>query len=86
MSIDHEKLHAMGAYRLFQLERAFGLFKIEADNEQGWFILGFELPRCSLVCLYIVTDGSTQGRTCSGCGTPVTEEVSGGDLSTIAGR
>jgi len=31
------------------------LFKIEADNEQGWFILGFELSRCSLVCLHTVT-------------------------------
>jgi hypothetical protein len=41
--------------RLFQLEHSFRLFKIEADNEQGWFILGFELSCCSLVCLHIVT-------------------------------
>jgi endoribonuclease Dicer len=39
---------------LFKLERSFRLFKIEADNEQGWFILGFELSRCSLVFVTMV--------------------------------
>ena len=48
-----------------QVECALGLFKIEADNELGWFILGLELPSCSLGHHRTLTDGcaAAQGRT-----------------------